>query len=174
MTAPAPAPRHIIVVAGSAAEWAVLPDASWAALLDDLGKAADHAGTQWLVVRPTGGEPVEGAVERQRTVGGCRVVADPEGDGRVRVAAAAERLRAAGREITEASVSAALNEPASSDPDLVVVDGPSHRVPASLVWELAYSELVFVDVPFAEFGARHLEDAIAAFTHRHRRFGGID
>ncbi|MCB0980050.1 MAG: undecaprenyl diphosphate synthase family protein [Acidimicrobiaceae bacterium] len=173
MTEPAPAPRHVIVVVGTVEEWSALPETAWDTLLDDLGKAADHAGTEWLIVRPTGGSGGDGVV-RERQVGGCLVLADPEGDGRVRVAGAAERLRAAGEAITEEAVSAALNRPAETDPDLVVVDGPSHRLPTSLVWELAYSELVFVDVPFTEFGARHLEHAVAAFTHRHRRFGGID
>jgi undecaprenyl diphosphate synthase len=43
-----------------------------------------------------------------------------------------------------------------------------------LVWELAYSELVFVDAGWADLQPAHVERAIDEFTHRHRRFGGLD
>jgi undecaprenyl diphosphate synthase len=43
-----------------------------------------------------------------------------------------------------------------------------------MVWELAYSELVFIDLSWWEFDASHLELAIDDFNRRHRRFGGLD
>jgi len=55
-----------------------------------------------------------------------------------------------------------------------VVLGSAHGLPRSLVWELAYSELVFLDVEWAQLSAAHLVEAIDSFAHRHRRFGGID
>ena len=67
-----------------------------------------------------------------------------------------------------------LSPPADADPDLVVVIGADHRMPPSLVWELAYSELVYVDTTWQHFGAGHLDDAIGSYAHRHRRFGCID
>ena len=57
-----------------------------------------------------------------------------------------EALRQAGRPIDEVSLAAALNEPADVDPDLTLVLGASDRLPRSLVWELAYTELVFPDL----------------------------
>ena len=63
---------------------------------------------------------------------------------------------------------------ADADPDLVVVVGAKHRMPPSLVWELAYSELVFLDTTWQHFGPGHLDEAIGSYAHRHRRFGGID
>ena len=88
--------------------------------------------------------------------------------------AAAEQCRLAGDPIDERHLSAVLQAPALVDPDLVLVVGAGHRLPTSLVWELAYSELVFLDVSFADLSAGHLEEAIASYRHRHRRFGGVD
>ena len=56
----------------------------------------------------------------------------------------------------------------------MVVVGAKHRMPPSLVWELAYSELVFLDTTWQHFGPGHLDEAIGSYAHRHRRFGGID
>ena len=53
-------------------------------------------------------------------------------------------------------MAAALYEPADGEPDLVVVLGPSTQLPPSLVWELAYAELVFIPVAWSELGGRHL------------------
>jgi undecaprenyl diphosphate synthase len=43
-----------------------------------------------------------------------------------------------------------------------------------MVWELAYSELVFIDIAWSDLNASHLELAIDDFNRRHRRFGGLD
>lgn len=175
----APSLLHVIVAAGSLDEWAATSDERWAALAADLGKVADQVGAQWLTLRPTspgrsGGGPADDLARRTAQVGGCAVTIDAEADGRVRLAAAAEQCRLAGDPIDERHLSAVLQAPALVDPDLVLVVGPGHRLPTSLVWELAYSELVFLDIAFADIGAGHLEDAIASYRHRHRRFGGVD
>jgi undecaprenyl diphosphate synthase len=77
-------------------------------------------------------------------------------------------------EINEVSVAAALYEPADSEPDLVLVLGPPTQLPPSLVWELAYAELVFVPVKWHELRAEHLSAAMDDFAGRRRRFGGLD
>jgi undecaprenyl diphosphate synthase len=144
-------------------------------MLGELGKVADHSGARWLTLRPFG--PTAGRAEAARraiSVGSCTVTADAAADGRTRLAAAAESLRVAGEPIDEPKLAARLNVPADVDPDLVVVLGAQHRLPPSLVWELAYSELVFLDTPWQQLGGRHLEEAFAAYAQRHRRFGGID
>jgi hypothetical protein len=167
--------QHITVVGGSAAEWASLGDEQWAERTAELGKVADHVGASWLTIRPFGStDQATAPARREAPVGSCLVVADPEADGRHRLAQAVAGLQAAGAAITEATIGAALNTPAQADPDLVVVVGAKHRMPPSLVWELAYSELVFVDTTWQHFGAAHLEEAIGSYAHRHRRFGGID
>lgn len=163
--------RHILVVGGSGADWRAMSEVEWSERLDEFGKVADHVGASWLTLRPI----TAGAVtERESAVGGCVVSAQPEADGRQRVAAAVAALNAAGEPITESSIAERLNWPALADPDLVVVLGPSHRLPPSLVWELAYAELVFLDTDWQHLGAAHLADAIAHFAQRHRRFGRVD
>jgi undecaprenyl diphosphate synthase len=67
-----------------------------------------------------------------------------------------------------------LLQPAEQEVDLVVVMGPPHRMPESMVWELAYSELVFLDIAWSDLNSSHLELAIDDFNRRHRRFGGLD
>jgi undecaprenyl diphosphate synthase len=167
--------RHIIVVGGTLAEWATMTDDQWSVRLAELGKVADHVGAAWLTLRPfAGATPNPGVPPRSITVGNCAVVADPEPDGRARVAHAVASLHEEGSEVTEASLAARLNAPAEVDPDLVVVLGSGHRLPTSLVWELAYSELVFVHTPWQHLAAQHLDDAITSYAQRHRRFGGID
>ena len=77
-------------------------------------------------------------------------------------------------EITEATVNAALYGAAESEPDLLVVLGPPIELPPSLVWELAYAELVFIPVAWSDFGAGDLAAAVVDFAGRRRRFGGLD
>ena len=76
--------------------------------------------------------------------------------------------------VNEATVAEALYAPADCEPDLIVVLGESTKLPPSLVWELAYGELVFVPLDWNEFAADHLVDAFADFAQRERRFGGLD
>ena len=57
------------------------------------------------------------------------------------------------------------------DPDLFIRTGGDHRISNFLLWNLAYTELYVCDVLWPDFGVEHLEDAIAAFAGRERRFG---
>jgi undecaprenyl diphosphate synthase len=58
------------------------------------------------------------------------------------------------------------------DPDLLIRTSGELRISNFLLWQLAYSELVFVDTLWPDFGPRHLRDALGAYTRRRRRFGG--
>ena len=170
-------PRHIEVVGGRPADWRQLSDEQWVQRLADLGKIADHAGASWLTVRPFGPDPTDPSPlppARTTATGGCVVVADPETDGRARLTRVIGALAAAGEEVSDSSIMHALNAPAETDPDLVVVLGNGHELPPSMVWELAYCELVFLDVSWADLHAAQLDEALATFLHRHRRFGGLD
>ncbi len=57
------------------------------------------------------------------------------------------------------------------DPDLVIRTGREKRLSNFLLWQAAYSELIFTDVLWPDFTARDLEDAIGEFHKRERRFG---
>ena len=87
--------------------------------------------------------------------GRCTVIVDPVSDGRERFAAAMRELPRGGR-VDEKAVTGVLYEPADVEPDLVLVLGPPTRLPPSLVWELAYSELVFEPITLAELRPEHL------------------
>jgi len=63
--------------------------------------------------------------------------------------------------------------PDMPDPDLVVRTSGEHRISNFLLWELAYSELVFPDVLWPDFRRGHLYDAVVEFQQRNRRYGGI-
>ncbi len=60
------------------------------------------------------------------------------------------------------------------DPDLIVRTSGEYRLSNFLMWESAYSELVFTDVLFPDFRRVHLFESIAEFQRRDRRFGAID
>ena len=60
---------------------------------------------------------------------------------------------------------------ASPDVDLLIRTGGEHRLSDFLLWECAYAELVFTDRPWPEFCANDLEEAIAEYQRRDRRFG---
>jgi hypothetical protein len=164
--------RHVLVVGGSIAEWNALGEEQWDTRLRELGKAADHVGAWWLTVRPY--LPGDGGVARRAAHGDCVITVDPHGTGRQRFVHAVEALIGLRRDVTEAAIAGQINAPAECDPDLVVVLGPDNRMPPSLMWELAYSELVYLDVAWADLHASHLDHALSAFGGRHRRFGGLD
>ena len=59
------------------------------------------------------------------------------------------------------------------DPDLFVRTSGEYRISNFLVWELAYSELYFTDLPWPDFRRVDLFDAIHHYQERDRRFGGV-
>ena len=177
--------EHVMVVGGTPKEWDALTQPEWLALAARLGGVAATSGARWLTLRPYGPEPGDDEAQLHRlhwhvdtdqlgSVGErCTVIVDSMADGRAAFAAAASSVPA-GRLIDEQAIADALYAPADAEPDLIVIVGPHDRLPASLVWELAYGELVYVDAPsFHELTAADLGAAIETFNRRHRRFGGI-
>lgn len=59
------------------------------------------------------------------------------------------------------------------DPDLFIRTGGEVRISNFLLWQIAYTEFVFSDCLWPEFGEAQLDAAIAAFRERDRRFGGV-
>jgi undecaprenyl diphosphate synthase len=94
--------------------------------------------------------------------------------GRAEIVDAVKDLLASGvpaSKINEKAISAHLYDPTIPDPDLVIRTSGEYRVSNFLLWELAYSELVFTDVLWPDFRRENLRDAIAEFQARDRRFG---
>lgn len=97
--------------------------------------------------------------------------------GRAEIVDAVRALAASGArpdDITEKAIRAHLYAPDMPDPDLVIRTSGEYRISNFLLWELAYSELVFTDVLWPDFRRQHLADAVREFQHRDRRFGGLD
>jgi undecaprenyl diphosphate synthase len=78
------------------------------------------------------------------------------------------------RRIDERAIRARLYDPEMPDPELVVRTSGEYRVSNFLLWELAYSELVFTEVLWPDFRREHLFEAVREFQRRDRRFGGVD
>jgi undecaprenyl diphosphate synthase len=92
--------------------------------------------------------------------------------GRAELVEVARRLVEAGAEPDEESLRANLYAPELPDPDLLIRTSGELRISNFLLWQLAYSELVFVETLWPDFGAADLEQALAAYAQRRRRFGG--
>ena len=91
--------------------------------------------------------------------------------GRWDIAQAARRLVAEGREITEASLNEATALAHVGDPDLLIRTGGEMRISNFLLWQLAYTELVFSPCLWPDFDAAELDRALSAYAERERRFG---
>ncbi len=59
------------------------------------------------------------------------------------------------------------------DPDLLIRTSGEQRISNFLLWQCAYSELVFVDTLWPDFGKDDLERAVSEFRRRERRYGGV-
>ena len=59
------------------------------------------------------------------------------------------------------------------DPDLMIRTSGEQRLSNYLLWQLAYSEFYFTDVPWPDFSKEELEKAIEQYNHRDRRYGGV-
>lgn len=182
---------HVLVCAGTIAEWLETTPNEWKLQIDALVKSVGGVGVRWLSIYPYSGHAnaTERSVicnsiisvfggqrsgDRVSVIGeqGLMVVVDTCADGQERFVNAVAQLGS--QEIDEDKLAATLLAPASGEPDLVLVLGLPTQIPESLMWELAYSELVFLNVPWLRCDVEHIQMAIDDFQRRDRRFGGVD
>jgi undecaprenyl diphosphate synthase len=90
-----------------------------------------------------------------------------------RLLAAVEEGRVARDQITADSLGSFLDAPDLPDPDLIIRTSGEQRLSNFLLWQAAYSELVFVPVHWPDFDRATLEQALAEYHRRERRFGGL-
>jgi undecaprenyl diphosphate synthase len=76
-------------------------------------------------------------------------------------------------DVTMETVGKLLDAPDLPDPDLIIRTSGEQRLSNFLLWQSAYSELVFVPGYWPDFDRAGLEAAIAEFRQRERRFGGL-
>ncbi len=84
-----------------------------------------------------------------------------------------ELIRAGKTELTKDDISTHLYTALSGDPDLVVRTGGDTRISNFLLWQSAYAEFYFTKTLWPDLTEREVDEAIADFCGRHRRFGGL-
>jgi undecaprenyl diphosphate synthase len=99
---------------------------------------------------------------------------------RQEIARAARRLaaevaagRLAAEAITPDLLTRHLDAPDLPDPDVIIRTSGEQRLSNFLLWQAAYSELVFLPINWPDFDRGALEAAIAEYRRRERRFGGL-
>ena len=99
---------------------------------------------------------------------------------RQEIARAARRLavevangRLSANDITPELLARHLDAPDVPDPDVIIRTSGEQRLSNFLLWQAAYSELVFVPINWPDFDRAALEGAIAEYRRRERRFGGL-
>jgi len=73
--------------------------------------------------------------------------------------------------ITEESIAGELDTAGIPDPDLMIRTSGEQRISNYLLWQLAYAEFYFTEVPWPDFTKKELEKAIEAYNKRDRRYG---
>ncbi|MEP0520838.1 MAG: isoprenyl transferase [Hyphomicrobiales bacterium] len=77
-------------------------------------------------------------------------------------------------DIDEKAISLALDTGEIPDPDLLIRTSGESRLSNFLLWQLAYTEFVFLDVFWPDFSAQEFDKAVAIFAKRDRRFGSLN
>jgi undecaprenyl diphosphate synthase len=83
------------------------------------------------------------------------------------------RLEKKGGPITAGELEQGLFTAGMPDVDLLIRTGGEYRISNFLLWQIAYAELVFMDVLWPDFRPRHLYQAVYEFQQRERRYGGL-
>ena len=77
-------------------------------------------------------------------------------------------------DITPEMMDRTLDTKGLPDPDLLIRTSGELRLSNFLLWQSAYTEFVFLDVYWPDFGKEHLEQALKTYRSRSRRYGGLD
>lgn len=97
---------------------------------------------------------------RAEIISACKRVAEEFKEGKI-----------SSEEITEELVSEYLFTKGDIDPDLIIRTSGEKRLSNFLLWQSAYSELIFVEEMWPDFNKKHLMNAILEYQNRDRRFG---
>ncbi|MCS6778273.1 MAG: isoprenyl transferase [Geminicoccaceae bacterium] len=121
---------------------------------------------------------IERAEERTRRHERMDLVVALDYGGRQEIVRAARELARAVQErrlepeqIDEPMLARALYAADVPDPDLLIRTSGEQRISNFLLWQLAYTELVFLPIGWPDFDERHLDEAIAEYGRRERRYG---
>ena len=81
--------------------------------------------------------------------------------------------KARAEDLTEESFSKYLYTSGQPDPDLIIRPSGEERLSNFLLWQSAYAEFVYFDILWPDFKTKDLDEAIAIYSSRQRRFGGV-
>lgn len=79
----------------------------------------------------------------------------------------------ASQPVTEADIAAHLDTASIADPDLIIRTSGEMRLSNFLPWQAAYSEFVFQPCLWPDYDKEHMQEAIAEYSRRDRRYGGV-
>lgn len=129
----------------------------WKSVIREIQRAervtANNTGTQLLLCVNYGG--------RAELADAARLLALEVEAGRIKASS-----------INEKTLARRLYIPDAPDVDLLIRTSGEERISNFLLWQLAYAELDFLDIPWPEFTRERLWQRILAYGHRARRFGG--
>ena len=75
-------------------------------------------------------------------------------------------------DVDEEAFATRLSAPELPDPDLLIRSSGELRLSNFLLWQLAYTELVFTETLWPDFGGDDLREALGEYARRRRRYGG--
>lgn len=93
--------------------------------------------------------------------------------GRDEIVRAARALAESGEEWSEENLERHLDSAGIPDPELIIRPGGEYRVSNFLLWQSAYAEYVFSPKLWPDFQTEDIDDAIARYRIRDRRYGGV-
>lgn len=93
--------------------------------------------------------------------------------GRDEIVTAVKALVDSGEEITKENIESRLYTKGMSDPDVIVRSSGEKRLSNFMLWQSAYSELIFIDDLWPDFNAATVDSIIDEYAKRTRRFGGL-
>jgi undecaprenyl diphosphate synthase len=117
---------------------------------------------------------VKAAVERTAANDGLTLNIAFNYGGRADIVDAMRRIVADGLapdDITEDTLARYLDTDGQPEPDLLIRTGGDQRVSNFMIWQAAYAEYYFTDVPWPDFGPAEVDAALLEYSRRQRRFG---
>ena len=107
---------------------------------------------------------------------GMQVILAVNYGGRDEITRAVRRIAASGADMTETGekdIAAFLDNPDIPDPDLIIRSAGEYRTSNFLLWQAAYSEIYISQKLWPDWEKEDLEEAVADFKNRERRYGGV-
>lgn len=93
--------------------------------------------------------------------------------GRAEIVQAVKLIAASGEPVSEDSLSKYLYTSGAPDPDIVIRTGGEHRISNFMLYQMAYSEIYFVDTLWPDFSEKELDRILEKYMKTERRYGSI-